>query len=103
MQLSETKCKMLTINPKKTDIATITSSEYPIEHVSELKYLGDVFNSNSNNKSLISQRTKNFCSKNVGDTCINQTVHAIFLSTLLFNCQTWTRTREYDIDTLAVA
>ena len=28
--------------------------------------------------------------------------HAIFLSTLLFNCQTWTRIRKYDIDTLAV-
>ena len=28
--------------------------------------------------------------------------HSIFLSTLLFNCQTWTRIRKYDIDTLAV-
>ena len=27
--------------------------------------------------------------------------HSIFLSTLLFNCQTWTRIRKYDIDTLA--
>ena len=28
--------------------------------------------------------------------------HTIFLSTLLFNCQTWTRIRKYDIDTLSV-
>ena len=28
--------------------------------------------------------------------------HAIFLSTLLFNCQTWTRIRKYNIDTLTV-
>ena len=28
--------------------------------------------------------------------------HAIFLSTLLFNCQTWTRIRKYDIGTLSV-
>ena len=28
--------------------------------------------------------------------------HAIFLSTLLFNCQTWTRIRKYDIGILSV-
>ena len=27
--------------------------------------------------------------------------HAIFLSTLLFNCQTWTRIRKYDIGILS--
>ena len=27
--------------------------------------------------------------------------HAIFLSTLLFNCQTWPRIRKYDVDTLS--
>ena len=114
LQLSETKCKMLTINSKKRNITTITINDNPIEHVSEFIYLGDVINSNANNKSL--QRTKNVYNKMLGITAICKEIclgqyeihvlirlyHAIFLSTLLFNCQTWTRIRKYDIDTLAV-
>ena len=116
LQLSETKCKMLTINSKKPNITTITINDNPIEHVSEFKYLGDVIHSNANNKSLISQRTKNVHNKMLGiaaickEICLGQyeihvlirLYHAIFLSTLLFNCQTWTRIRKYDTDTLSV-
>ena len=116
MQLNETKCKMLTINSKKTNITTLTFNDNPIEHVSEFKYLGDVINSNANNKSLISQRTKNVYNKILGITAICKEIclgkyeihvlirlyHAIFLSTLLFNCQTWTRIRKYDIGILSV-
>ena len=64
LQLSKTRYKMLKINSKKPNITTITINDNPIEHKSEFKYLGDVINSNANNKSLISQRTKN-----VGDSC----------------------------------
>ena len=106
---------MLTINSKKTNITTLTFNDNPIEHVSEFKYLGDVINSNANNKSLISQRTKNVYNKILGITAICKEIclgkyeihvlirlyHAIFLSTLLFNCQTWTSIRKYD-DILSV-
>ena len=106
---------MLTINSKKTNITTLTFNDNPIEHVSEFKYLDDVINSNANNKSLISQRTKNVYNKILGITAIYKEIclgkyeihvlirlyHAIFLSTLLFNCQTWTSIRKYD-DILSV-
>ena len=106
---------MLKINSKKTNITTLTFNDNPIEHVSEFKYLGDVINSNANNKSLISQRTKNVYNKILGITAIYKEIclgkyeihvlirlyHAIFLSTLLFNCQTWTSIRKYD-DILSV-
>ena len=106
---------MLTINSKKTNITTLTFNDNPIEHVSEFKHLGDVINSNANNKSLISQRTKNVYNKILGITAICKEIclgkyeihvlirlyHAIFLSTLLFNCQTWTSIRRYD-DILSV-
>ena len=106
---------MLKINSKKTNITTLTLNDNPIEHVSEFKYLGDVINSNANNKSLISQRTKNVYNKILGITAICKEIclgkyeihvlirlyHAIFLSTLLFNCQTWTSIRKYD-DILSV-
>ena len=39
-------------------------------HISEIKYLGDVINSNANNKSLISQRTKNVCNIMLGIAAI---------------------------------
>ena len=84
--------------------------------MSEFKYYGNVINSNANNKSLISQRTKNVYNKMFGIAAICKEIglgqyeihvlirlyHAIFLSTLLFNCQTWTRIRKYDIGTLSV-
>ena len=107
---------MLTINSKKPNITTITFNDNPIESVSEFKYLGDVINSNANNKSLISHRTKNVYNKILGITAICKEMclgkyeinvlirlyHAIFLSTLLFNCQTWTSIRKYDNDILSV-
>ena len=107
---------MLTRNSKKPNITTITNNDNPIEHESEFKYLGDVINSNVNNKSLISQRTKNVHNKMLGiaaickEICLGQyeihvlirLYHATFLSALLFNCQTWTRIKKYDIDTLSV-
>ena len=79
--------------------------------LSEFKYLD-----NTNNKSLISRRVKNVYNKILAITaiykekCIKQyeihvlirLYHAIFLITLLFNCQTWTRIRKYNIDTLTV-
>ena len=85
-------------------------------YISKFKYLGNVINSNANNKSLISQRTKNVYNKMFGIAAICKEIglgqyeihvlirlyHAIFLSTLLFNCQTWTRIRKNDTDTLAV-
>ena len=94
----------------------MTINENPIEHVSKFKYLGDVINSNANNESLISQRIENVYNKMLGITAIYKEIclgqyethvlirlyHAVFISTLLFNCQTWTRVRKYDIDTLAV-
>ena len=54
---------MLTMNSKKTSITTILNKDNPIEHVTEFKYRGDIINSNANNKSLISQRTKKFTKK----------------------------------------
>ena len=107
---------MLTINSKKTNITTITINNNPIEHISEFKYLGNVINSNANNKSLISQRTKNVYNKMLGIAAICKEIglgqyelhvlirlyHAIFLSTFFFNCRTWARIRKYDIGTLSV-
>ena len=107
---------MLTINSKKPNITTITFNDNPIESVSEFKYLADTINSNANNKSLISHRTKNVYNKILGITAICKEIclgkyeinvlirlyHAIFLSTLLFNCQTWTSIRKYDNDILSV-
>ena len=107
---------MLTINSKKPNITTITFNDNPIESVSEFKYLADTINSNANNKSLISHRTKNVYNKILGITAICKEMclgkyeinvlirlyHAIFLSTLLFNCQTWTSIRKYDNDILSV-
>ena len=112
LQLSETKFKMLTINSKKPNTTTITINDNPIDYVSKFKYLGDVIKSNANKKSFISQGTKNVYNKMLGITAICKEIclgqyeihvlitlsHAIFLSTLLFNCQTWTRIRKYDID-----
>ena len=78
--------------------------------------LGYVISSSANKKRLISKRTTNVSNRMLGAThickeiCLGQyeiyvlirLYHAIFLSTLLFICQTWTRIRNYDIDDLAV-
>ena len=84
----------------------MTINDNRIEHVSNSDTL----------VTLISQRTKNVYNKMLGITAICKEIclgqheihvlirlyHAIFLSTLLFDCQTWTTIEKYDIDTLAV-
>ena len=54
---------------RKNGVTTITINDNPIEHV-KLKYLGNVVNSNTNNKSLISQTTRNVYNKMLGITTI---------------------------------
>ena len=39
-------------------------------YISKFKYLGNVIDSNANNKSLISQRTKNVCNRMLGIAAI---------------------------------
>ena len=58
LQLSEIKWKMLTINSKKPNITTVSINDN-LMYIPEFKYLGNIINSNSNNKSLILQRRKN--------------------------------------------
>ena len=54
---------------RKNGVTIITINDNPIEHV-KLKYLGNVVDSNANNKSLISQITRNVYKKMLGITTI---------------------------------
>ena len=85
--------------------------------VEEIVYLGDVFNANGNNDGLIKDRVRRATKAMISITSLiketNLGIHevqvwlllyrSLFLSTVLFNSQTWSRLRMKDIEQLQVA
>ena len=84
------------------------------ENVGKVKYLGDTFNRKGNNNDLIESRVKTgkqtigviqaFCKEialgNYEIHIMLQLYESIFLSTVLFNCQSWTNVTNTHIESL---
>ena len=104
LNLSASKCKTLHINAKEeTPELDINGSE--VENVKEFKYFGDYLNNKANYDKLFEERIKSGESKvyiiqafrkeitfgHFEVKIILQLYDSIFLSALLFNCQSLTR------------
>ena len=84
------------------------------ENVDSVKYLGDIFNSKGNNNDLIESRIRTgkqkigviqeFCKEialiNYEIQIMLQLYESMFLSTVLFNCQSWTNLTNTHIESL---
>ena len=118
LKYSVSKCFNMIINKKK-------GSEHPelylddeemVLPVSVITYLGDLFNEQGNNDDLISDRVKRgikamitimamMAETDVGVHYINVMLllyRSLFLSSMLFNSQTWSKLRKKDIDALKI-
>ena len=108
LTFNNNKCKAMKINFKSDNIPlTVNGDE--IEYVNKYKYLGDVINSKGNNDDLIASRINQATYKLISIFAISKEIslgkyeievllklyQSIFLSTILFNCQTWTNLREH--------
>ena len=114
MLFNSRKCNVLHINSKSNSQIPLTINGNTIEYVNSFKYLGDELNIKGNNDNLILSRIKNVHVKMIGINAICKQVclcqhevsvllklyESIFLSSLLFNCQTWTNLRASDIKAL---
>ena len=95
------KCKSLYINYGKEQCIELDSNGEIAENVDSVKYLGDIFNSRGNNNDLTESRIRTgkqkigviqaFCKEiglgNYEIQIMLQLYESIFLSTVLFNCQ----------------
>ncbi len=118
LTLSDTKCYGMALN---TDVnppelmIEVDGSKFVIP-VEVLVYLGDVFNTKGNNDDLIKDRVRRGTKASICITSLIQETnlgkheisvwlllyHSLFLSTVLFNSQTWSRLRDKDMEKLQV-
>ena len=119
LNFSGTKCYTMILNKKNKDgeiPVLIIDEENNVILVSEIKYLGDIFNSSGNNDGLIADRVKRgikamitiaslMAETEVGVYHVSVMLllyRSLFLSTTLFNSQAWSNLRKKDIDELRV-
>ena len=117
LTLSGTKCFWMVLNRKLKDgeIPVLKiNDEYFVIPTTEIVYLGDVFNSLGNNDGLMADRVRRgtkamitiaslMAEIEVGVHHVNIMLllyRSLFLSTMLFNSQTWSNLRQKDIDSL---
>ena len=117
LNLSGTKCYTMILNKKTKDgdiPVLIIDEENNVVVATEIKYLGDVFNSRGNNDGLIADRVKRgtkamitiaslMAETEVGVYHVSVMLllyQSLFLSTTLFNSQAWSNLRKKDIDEL---
>ena len=116
LKYSCTKCYNMIINQKSGSEVPILplDDENNVLTASELAYLGDVFNNMGNNDGLIKDRVKRGIKAMVTITALmaerEVDVHrvsimlllyrALFISTMLFNSQAWSKLRKKDINSL---
>ena len=113
--MNQPKCGVMIINKKTHDSTPSLWIEGEcIQQISETKVLGDMVNEKGNNKDLIKDRVKKGKSAMVNclSLCNEITMgiyfakvalilyNAVFVSTLLFNCQAWTNLLLDDIKKL---
>ncbi len=114
---SGTKCYSMAINYDADNVPILKiNEESNVVDTDEIVYLGDVFNEKGNNDGLISDRVKRgtkamiaisslIAENEVGSHKISVLLllyQALFLSTMLFNSQTWSKLRNEDIEKLQV-
>ena len=112
---SGTKCFCMVINGKKVEIPLLEIDEEKLVLLAEeITYLGDVFNSKGNNDGLIADRIRRGTKAMVTISALMSEVNvgvyqistflllyqSLFLSTILFNSQTWSNLRKQDIKAL---
>ena len=116
LRYSGTKCFVLVVNGRgKVDAPKlIIDDQNNVIVVTEITYLGDVFNSKGDNDNLIEDRVKRgikamvtiaslMSEVDVGSHHVSTNLllyQSLFLSTILFNSQTWSNLRKQDIKAL---
>lgn len=117
LTLSGTKCFWMALNKKLGDgeiVALMIDGEKKVLYAQEIVYLGDVFNWLGNNDGLIEDRQRRgtkamitiaslMAEIDVGAHHVNIMLllyRSLFLSTILFNSQTWSNLRKKDIASL---
>ena len=115
LNYSGTKCFCMVINGKKVEIPLLEIDEEKLVLLAEeITYLGDVFNSKGNNDGLIADRIRRGTKAMVTISALMSEVNvgvyqistflllyqSLFLSTILFNSQTWSNLRKQDIKAL---
>ena len=115
LSLSGSKCLGMAINndgdlPPPLQI----NEEKKVIPAHEIVYLGDVFNDQGNNDSLIKDRVRRGTKAIICITALIRETslgifevsvwlllyHSLFIPTVLFNCQAWSRLRQKDIENL---
>ena len=106
------KCNTMTVNKKKGDKSPIMFiADHLIEIVSQIKYLGDIFQDNGKNCGLIKDRVKRGITVILKiEAILNETqfgkytmeislllYRALFLSSVIFNSQAWRNITEKDL------
>ena len=117
LKFSGSKCYWMVLN-RKTKNGTIPILRIDEENIvlqaSEIIYLGDVFNELGNNDGLIADRVRRGTQAMITIASLMAEIEvgshhveimlllyrALFLSTMLFNSQTWSNLRKKDIDCL---
>ena len=104
LQLNESKCVQLIINPKKTTVPPLLMiNDKPIECVTSTKYLGNIISADGSNNKMVQDRISKGKSVMVsilslaneitlGHHFIKSSIllyKSVFLSSLLFNSQAW--------------
>ena len=117
LTLSGTKCYWMILNGKGKDLSAPQlriDEENFVKAMKEIVYLGDVFNSLGNNDGLIADRLQRgtkamitimslMAETDVGTHHVDIMLllyRSLFLSTMLFNSQTWSNLRKKDLDSL---
>ena len=117
MLLSGTKCFGMGINSDDPLPVLSIDNDKQVISVEEIVYLGDVFNVAGNNDGLIKDRIRRATKAMISiSSLIKETnlgiyevqvwlllYRSLFISTVLFNSQTWSRIRKKDIEQLQIA
>ena len=116
LSLSGTKCFGMAINDENSPPILVIDEEKHVNQVDEIVYLGDVFNELGNNDGLIKDRIRRATKAMISIGSLikeaNLGMHevqvwlllyrSLFLSTVLFNSQAWSRLRKKDIQQLQI-
>ena len=113
LTFSEGKCELLKVNSKVGD-ATIQVNGKSVKTVRVVRYLGDHFNCEGNNKDLCEERVKKatgtvtelmalhrktcFGIKQI--ECMLILYRSMFLPRLIYNCEAWSNMTKNDYETL---
>ena len=115
LEYNAPKCKAMMVNKKKGDKPPIMFiADHLIEIVSQIKYLGDIFQENGKNCGLIKDRVQRGVIAILKiEAILNETqfgkytleislllYRALFLSSILFNSQAWRNITEKDLASL---